>query len=65
MAADAASVREDLAVSPDARRTEPVPAARWTQRVGWLIFIWLASVLALAMVAGAFRLLMAGVGLTR
>jgi len=38
---------------------------RWTQRVGWLILIWLASVLALAMLAAAFRLLMAWVGLTR
>jgi len=38
---------------------------RWTQRVGWLILIWLASVLALAALAGVFRVLMGWAGLTR
>ncbi len=37
----------------------------WSRRIGWLIFIWLVSVLALAVVAGVFRLIMAAAGLTR
>jgi len=35
----------------------------WFNRVGWLIFIWLASVLALAVVAYLLRLFMHFVGL--
>jgi hypothetical protein len=39
--------------------------ARWSSRLAWLILIWAASVLTLAVAAYAFRLLMAWVGLTR
>jgi len=34
------------------------------QRVAWLIGIWVASVIALGIVAGAFRLMMAWAGMT-
>lgn len=36
----------------------------WPARIGWLILIWTASVLALGVVALAFRLLMNLAGLT-
>jgi hypothetical protein len=36
----------------------------WLRRIGWLALIWTASVLALAVVAIVFRLLMAAAGLT-
>ncbi|RUO99978.1 MAG: DUF2474 domain-containing protein [Hyphomicrobium sp.] len=36
----------------------------WTRRFGWLVLIWTASVLALAVVAGIIRLLMSWAGLT-
>jgi hypothetical protein len=36
----------------------------WPQRVGWLVLIWTTSVLALAFLAFAFRLLMNIAGLT-
>jgi Protein of unknown function (DUF2474) len=36
----------------------------WPRRVGWLLLIWLLSVLALAVVAGAIRIIMTAAGLT-
>jgi hypothetical protein len=39
-------------------------AQTWLRRVGWLILIWASSVLALGVVAGLFRILMALAGLT-
>ena len=36
----------------------------WLTRLGWLVLIWSASVLALGVVATIFRLLMAAAGLT-
>ncbi len=38
--------------------------ASWTRRIGWLVLIWTASVLALAAVAGVIRLMMTFAGLT-
>ena len=38
-------------------------AALWSRRVGWFALIWLAGVLALAVVAELVRLLMALAGL--
>jgi hypothetical protein len=39
-------------------------AHSWARRVGWLVLIWTASVLTLAIVAMAFRVLMNLAGLT-
>ncbi len=36
---------------------------RWLRRVGWLVLIWTASVLALGLAAYAMRLFMRFVGL--
>jgi hypothetical protein len=36
----------------------------WLRRIGWLALIWTASVLALAIVAALFRILMTLAGLT-
>lgn len=36
----------------------------WPRRVGWLVMIWAASVAALAVVAGLFRIVMNLAGLT-
>ena len=36
----------------------------WLRRIGWMALIWTASVLALAVVAIAFRLMMTAAGLT-
>lgn len=36
----------------------------WARRLGWLVLIWSASVLALGAVAFLFRLLMGFAGLT-
>jgi hypothetical protein len=36
----------------------------WLRRVGWLVLIWAASILALGVVAGLFRMLMTLAGLT-
>jgi hypothetical protein len=41
-----------------------VGAPTWLRRVGWLVLIWGASVLALGVVAGLFRILMTLAGLT-
>ena len=39
-------------------------APTWLLRVGWLVLIWAASVLALGVVAGLFRVVMNLAGLT-
>jgi hypothetical protein len=39
-------------------------AQMWLRRVGWLVLIWAASVLALGVVAGFFRAVMTLAGLT-
>jgi hypothetical protein len=39
-------------------------AQMWLRRVGWLVLIWAASVLALGVVAGLFRVVMNLAGLT-
>jgi hypothetical protein len=39
-------------------------AQTWLWRVGWLVLIWAASVLALGVVAGFFRVVMNLAGLT-
>jgi hypothetical protein len=35
----------------------------WSRRVGWMLLIWAASVIAMAVVAFAFRLAMSAAGL--
>ncbi len=42
----------------------PVGAPTWLRKVGWLVLIWAASVLALGVVAGLFRVVMNLAGLT-
>ncbi|MBF7143006.1 MULTISPECIES: DUF2474 domain-containing protein [Pseudomonas] len=44
--------------------TKPVETKKplW-QRVGWLVLIWVASVVSLGLVAGLLRLLMAAAGM--
>ncbi|MGY3607571.1 MULTISPECIES: DUF2474 domain-containing protein [unclassified Bradyrhizobium] len=42
----------------------PIGAQTWLRRVGWLVLIWAASVLALGIVAGLIRVLMNLAGLT-
>jgi hypothetical protein len=42
----------------------PVPMKSWPRRVGWLIMIWTAGVITLAVVAVFFRILMNAAGLT-
>ena len=42
---------------------QPEPAC-WYRRLGWLVLIWLGSVLALGVVAGALRLLMHAAGMS-
>jgi hypothetical protein len=51
----------------DERRHDAVATSGrgWLRRLGWLVAIWAASVLALAVVAYVFRVIMASVGLTR
>ena len=39
-------------------------APTWLQRVSWLVLIWAASVVALGVVAGLFRVVMNLAGLT-
>jgi hypothetical protein len=40
------------------------PSTSWRRRLGWLILIWSASIVALAIVAALFRALMNAAGLT-
>jgi type III secretory pathway component EscS len=40
---------------------EPAP---WYKRLGWLVLIWLGSVVALGVVAGALRMLMQAAGMS-
>jgi hypothetical protein len=42
-----------------------VPKTSWPRGIGWLVLIWTASVMALALVAVPFRMLMSVAGLTR
>ncbi|EJM74015.1 MULTISPECIES: DUF2474 domain-containing protein [Pseudomonas] len=42
---------------------EPAPAP-WYKRLGWLVVIWLGSVVALGVVAGALRMLMQVAGMS-
>jgi hypothetical protein len=42
-----------------------VPTTSWPRRIGWLVLIWTASVMALALVAVPFRMLMSVAGLTK
>jgi hypothetical protein len=42
----------------------PAPEQSWLRRVGWLVLIWAASVAALGVVAGLFRIIMSLAGLT-
>jgi Protein of unknown function (DUF2474) len=44
----------------DARAKRP----SWVRRFGWLVLIWILSVLALGLVAGLMRLMMSLAGLT-
>lgn len=37
---------------------ETPPRGEWLRRVGWLVIIWAGSILALGVVAMAFRLMM-------
>jgi hypothetical protein len=41
-----------------------VPTTSWPRRIGWLVLIWTASVIALALVALLFRMVMSVAGLT-
>lgn len=36
----------------------------WPKRIGWLLALWAAGVVALGLVAGALRLVMRSAGLT-
>ncbi len=40
------------------------PTPSWPRRLGWLVLIWAASILALGLVAVLFRVLMNLAGLT-
>ena len=40
-----------------------LPFPGWVRRLGWLLAIWVASVLALALAAGAMKLLMRAIGM--
>ncbi|MBV7477409.1 MULTISPECIES: DUF2474 domain-containing protein [unclassified Pseudomonas] len=42
---------------------QPAPA-RWYKRLGWLVLIWLGSLVALGVVAGALRMLMRAAGMS-
>ena len=44
--------------------TNQTAPARWYKRLGWLVVIWLGSVVALGVVAGALRMLMLAAGMS-
>jgi hypothetical protein len=44
--------------------TAPRKPKPWLRRIGWLVLIWAASILALAVVAAFLRLLMSFASLT-
>jgi hypothetical protein len=46
-----------------ADRTAPANAS-WLRRIGWLVLIWVLSVMTLAVAAAFFRLFMGFAGLT-
>jgi len=43
---------------------DPAPRPLWLRRFGWLVLIWLASVVALGLVALLFRVVMKLAGMT-
>jgi NO-binding membrane sensor protein with MHYT domain len=46
------------------RAAHSSPAGLWARRLGWMVLLWTASVVGLAIVAMIFRGLMALAGLT-
>lgn len=44
-------------------RQQPVPA-RWYKRVGWLVVIWMGSVVSLGLLAEVLRMLMHAAGMS-
>ncbi len=44
-------------------RERPRPRSDWPRRVGWLLALWTAGVVALGLVAAALRLVMRAAGL--
>jgi hypothetical protein len=46
---------------PDSTGAAP---ASWARRIGWLVLLWSASVLALGVVAAIIRVMMTAAGLT-
>ncbi|BCX68662.1 MULTISPECIES: DUF2474 domain-containing protein [Pseudomonas] len=44
--------------------TRQPASTRWYKRLGWLVVIWLGSVVALGVVAGALRMLMHAAGMS-
>jgi hypothetical protein len=43
---------------------QPTEQISWLQRIGWLVLIWAAGVVALGVAAALFRVLMGLAGLT-
>lgn len=41
------------------------PPLLWPRRLGWLLLIWLGSVMALGAAAGLLRLIMHSIGMSR
>lgn len=50
---------------PLGREKNQHAANLWWRRIGWLLALWLAGVLAVTLVALAFRAVMGAIGLTR
>ena len=51
-----------LSDTEHAKPADTAPRA-WWKRVGWMVIIWAASVMALAVVASGFKLLMLAAGM--
>ena len=51
-----------LSDTEHAKPADTAPRA-WWKRVGWMVIIWEASVMALAVVASGFKLLMLAAGM--